>query len=65
MGNLTRRQLRHNEKRYILPPTPITEFMFNVGVDSQEFSKCNLSPYQAANAKENHFVPAQAVFTGT
>lgn len=54
-----------NEKRYILPPTPVTEFIFKVGVDDFDYTKCGLSPYQAANVKDNHFVPAQVVFTGT
>ena len=54
-----------NEKRYILPPTPITEFMFKIEAGDQQFSKCKLSPYQSANVKDGHFVQTQVVFTGT
>ena len=35
-----------NEKRYLLPPTPLSQFILGMG-DSDGFMKCNLSPYQS------------------
>ena len=53
-----------NEKRYILPPTPLSQFILGMG-DTDGFMKCNLNQYQAAMIKDEHFVPTQVVFTGT
>lgn len=53
-----------NEKRYILQPTPISQFVLGMG-DNDGYIKCNLSPYQSANVKDGHFVNTQVVFAGT
>lgn len=53
-----------NEKRYLLPPTPISEFFFRQGSDDG-YIKCNLSPYQSSLIEGEHFVQAQVVFVGT
>lgn len=45
-----------NEKRYILQPTPISQFVFGMG-DEDGYMKCNLSPYQTSLVQDNHFVP--------
>lgn len=38
-----------NEKRYILPPTSLSEFILGMGEENNDgFMKCNLSPYQSA-----------------
>lgn len=33
-----------NEKRYLLPPTPISQFVLGMGSENG-YMKCNLSPY--------------------
>ena len=53
-----------NEKRYILPPTPLSQFILGMGGDDG-FMQCNLNPYQSAMIKDEHFVPTQVVFAGT
>ena len=53
-----------NEKRYLLPPTQISQFILGMGGDDG-FMPCNLSEYQTSLVQNNHFVPAQVVFTGT
>ena len=53
-----------NEKRYILPPTRLSEFFFGEGTEDG-FMKCNLSQYKSSLVDGNHFVPAQVVFVGT
>ena len=52
-----------NEKRYLLPPTKMSDFML---MDSNDgFVKCNLSRYQSSDLDNEHFNKAQVVFTGT
>jgi len=53
-----------NEKRYILPPTRISEFILGMG-DRDGFMKCSLSPYQTPIIQDEHFVNTQVVFAGT
>ena len=53
-----------NEKRYILPPTSLSQFLFEAG-DGEGFVECNLIPHQTALVQDNHFVKTQVVFTGT
>lgn len=53
-----------NEKRYLLPPTPISQFVFGVG-EVDGYMRCNLSPYQSALVQDDHFVQTQVVFAGT
>ena len=53
-----------NEKRYILQPTPISQFIFGMG-DTDGFMDCSISPYQTSLVQDNHFVSTQVVFTGT
>ena len=43
-----------NEKRYILPPTPVTRFIVQAE-SSDGFVKCNLSKWESANVRENHY----------
>ena len=44
-----------NEKRYILKPTPVSEFLLGM-VDDDGYIKCNLNKYQTSSVKDNHFV---------
>ena len=58
-----------NEKRYILPPTKLSEFVLEL-CDGEEnldngYVDCNLGKWLSANVEDNHFVPTQVVFTGT
>lgn len=52
------------EKRYFLPPTPISKFMFE-SPNENGFIQCKLNEYQSANIDGNHFETTQVVFTGT
>ena len=52
-----------NEKRYILPPTPVSEFL--VSGDESGYVGCKLSRYLTASVKDNHHAKASVVFTGT
>ena len=52
-----------NEKRYLLPPTPISKLL--VGESDDGYTKCKLSKWQSAQINGDHFVPAQTIFTGT
>ena len=53
-----------NEKRYLLPPTPISQFVLGMGSENG-YMKCNLSPYQTSLVKDNHYVKTQVMFVGT
>ena len=58
-----------NEKRYILPPTKVSEFVLEL-TDEQEkmddgYVECNLGEYQSPSISGNHYVPEQVIFTGT
>ena len=52
-----------NEKRYILPPTPLSEIMVTSTDDG--FRPCNLSRYQSAMTRGGRFLETQVLFTGT
>jgi len=56
-----------NEKRYILPPTPVTRFLLGGEMEGNTdgFVKCNLSQFQSSSVKDNRHVNVQVVFTGT
>lgn len=43
-----------NEKRYILPPTPLSEILVTSTDDG--FRPCTLSKYQSAMTRDNRFV---------
>lgn len=53
-----------NERRYILPPTRLTDAILNVD-DEEGFRKCNLSQWQTSYVQGNHYVPTQVLFVGT
>ena len=58
-----------NEKRYILPPTKVSEFVLEL-TDKKEkmddgFVECNLGKYLSSQVQGNHYVPEQVLFTGT
>ena len=53
-----------NEKRYLLKPTPLSEFFLGMG-DKDGFIKCNLSPWQSPMIENDHYVDTQVVFAGT
>lgn len=53
-----------NEKRYLLKPTPLSEFFLGMG-DSDGFIRCNLSPWQSPMIEKEHYVDTQVVFAGT
>ena len=58
-----------NEKRYILPPTKVSEFVLEL-TDKQEklddgYVECNLGKYLSARIQDNHYVSEQVIFTGT
>ena len=52
-----------NEKRYILPPTRVTDSIFNA--DGDGWIGCSLSQYQTSLVQDNHFVNTQVIITGT
>ena len=52
-----------NERRYILPPTPLSSLFLKM--DGSEYMECNLSKYQSPMTSGDHFVDTQVVFTGT
>ena len=63
-----------NEKRYILPPTKLSEFVLELSDDpdkARDTSKidgyvdCNLGEYQSPSIDGDHYVPEQVIFTGT
>lgn len=58
-----------NEKRYILPPTKLSEFVLELCDGDKNlddgYVNCNLGKYLSANISGNHFVPEQVVFVGT
>ena len=63
-----------NEKRYILPPTKVSEFVLELSDDpdkARDISKidgyvdCNLGKYLSSSISGNHYVPEQVIFTGT
>ena len=66
-----------NEKRYILPPTKVSEFVLELTDDlntlddtktlkvDEGYIDCNLGKYLSASIQGNHYVPEQVVFTGT
>lgn len=64
-----------NEKRYILPPTKVSEFVLELTDDlstvrdgkkiDDGYVDCNLGKYMSADVDGNHYVPHQVVFTGT
>ena len=64
-----------NEKRYILSPTKVSEFVFELTDDIStldeekkkidDYVDCNLGEYQSASIDGNHYVPEQVIFTGT
>ena len=57
-----------NEKRYILPPTKVSEFVLGLNGDPNDvddYVKCNLNEYFSASIEGNHYVPEQVIFTGT
>ena len=53
-----------NEKKYILPPTKLSEFFFGSGTDDG-YIKCSANQYQSALVDGKHFVPTQVLFVGT
>ena len=66
-----------NEKRYILPPTKVSEFVLELTDDESTldeehkkkiddgFVECNLGEYLSSQVQDDHFVPEQVLFTGT
>ena len=64
-----------NEKRYILPPTRVSEFVLeltdNINTLDEDNKKidgyvdCNLGKYLSPSIQDNHYVPEQVLFTGT
>lgn len=59
-----------NEKRYILPPTKLSEFILELSdeMKSEEdagYVDCNLGKYLSSSIEGNHYVPQQVVFVGT
>ena len=50
-----------NESRYLLPPTPLSKFIYGV----EDGVKCRISPWQSSTILGDKFVPEQVVFTGT
>lgn len=58
-----------NEKRYILPPTKVSQFVLELTDDKSKmddgYVECNLGKYMSAFIDNNHYVPHQVVFTGT
>ena len=53
-----------NEKRYILPPTPLSQFILGVEGDGSKM-KCKLGRYQSAMVQDGHFVSTQVMIVGT
>ena len=63
-----------NEKRYILPPAKLSEFVLelsddpNKAIDTSKidgYINCNLGEYQSPSIDGDHYVPEQVIFTGT
>lgn len=64
-----------NEKRYILPPTRVSEFVLELTDDRNtldednrkidDYVDCNLGKYLSPSISGNHYVPEQVIFTGT
>lgn len=63
-----------NEKRYILPPTKLSEFILELSDDPDKamdtskidgYINCNLGEYQSPSIDGDHYVPEQVIFTGT
>ena len=52
-----------NEKRYILPPTRVSDILFRGTVEG--WIDCNLSQYQSAMMCADGYVSTQVIFTGT
>ena len=58
-----------NEKRYILPPTKLSEFVLEL-CDGEKnlddgFVDCKLGKYLSSSIEGNHYVPHQVLFVGT
>ena len=58
-----------NEKRYILPPTKLSEFVLEL-CDGEKnlddgYVDCNLGKYLSSSIEGNHYVPHQVLFVGT
>ena len=56
-----------NERKYILPPTSISELLFNNDASTNDgYVRCaGLVEYADSTVQDNHYVPEQVVFTGT
>ena len=56
-----------NERKYILPPTSISELLFNNDASTDDgYVRCGgLMEYADPMVQDNHYVPEQVVFTGT
>lgn len=61
-----------NEKRYILPPTKLSEFVLEMkdtpndsGVPYDGYVDCKLGKYLSSSIEGNHYVSSQVVFAGT
>lgn len=56
-----------NERKYILPPTSISELLFNNDASTNYgYVRCSgLVEYADPTVQDNHYVPEQVVFTGT